>query len=96
MSSGSFLSEQEKGNGDTEIKLLFLFFQFCNEKPFWGVCPKAAAKLFATMDLTVAHWAALALWLDGARAGQDRTDDRVTDHGSFLRERGKKIKEMKM
>lgn len=44
------------------------------------------------MDLTVADRAALALRLDGARAGQDRTDDRVADHSPFLRE-GKKRKQ---
>lgn len=38
------------------------------------------------MNLTIADWAALALWLDGARAGQDRTDDRVADHSPFLQE----------
>lgn len=42
------------------------------------------------MDLTVADRAALALRLDGARAGQDRTDDRVADHSAFLREGKKK------
>lgn len=72
MSLGSFLSEQEKGNGDIN-KELFLKFMICLERVL-GMC----------VYLTVTNWAALALRLNGFGTGQDRTDDWITDHGSLL------------
>lgn len=38
------------------------------------------------VGLTVADRAALALRLDGARAGQNRTDDWIADHSPLLQE----------
>lgn len=55
-------------------------------RSLFGSWPKSSSEASATTDLTVADRAALALRLDGARAGQDRADDRVADHGPFLRE----------
>lgn len=62
----------------------FFFSLSLSWEAFLGSLPKSSSKVFATMDLTVAFWAALALWLDCARAGKDGTDNGVTDHSSFL------------
>lgn len=45
MSLGSFLSEQEKGNGDTEIELVFLFSKFAM-KSLFGECAQTQQRGF--------------------------------------------------
>lgn len=54
MSLGSFLSEEEKGNGDTEMKLPFTFLKVCREKPIWAFVRKQECSSCHVCRLTVA------------------------------------------
>lgn len=92
ISLGSFLSEQEKGNGNIKTELFFNYTigveshlgippkrnQICTQKKIFG-----GKKIY----LTITDWAALVLRLYGSGAGQYRTDDRVTNHSSFLQKK---------
>lgn len=84
---GSFLSEQEKGNGDIKTKLFFNFI--IGVESLLGIHPKKERKQKMSY-LTITDWAALVLRLNGPGTGQYRTDDWVTDHSSFLQKKTRK------
>lgn len=81
-------SLNRKKEMETQNSITFSSLRVYCAKPFLGVAPKGSGAASATRELTVADRAALALWLDGARAGQGGTDDRVADHSPFLRDEG--------
>lgn len=89
ISLGSFLSEQEKGNGDIKTELFFSYT--IGVESYLGTPPPPPKESNLCRKkkpyLTITDWAALVLGLYGSGAGQYGTDDWVTNHSSFLQKK---------